>query len=423
MRRELSELAPQTQRLLATQKADDLAAGEGRAISYIFSDETVARDGHTIRNAGWDLENFLQNPVFLWCHDSSEPPIGRVTSIVKTGSRLIGTVEYADADTYDFADTIFRLTKAGYINATSVSWAPLEWKWSQDKARPGGIDFLRQELLEISAVPVPALPTALATARAAGIDTGPLYRWAEKVLDGGNLIIIPRAELEQLRRDAKPEIPSKPKAKTEDLAMPKTREAKTVKPKTGKRDLYDVSYLASLLNSLGYLQDSVEFEAEIEGDGSEIPQKLADSLKALGAVLVEMTAEEVAEMLERGKDVKGPDERVAALGLMRQLDEGALGTLISAAKSHLAGEKVIITRGALSVALGRAGKSLSRKNTDALEAIHKTAGDLAGQLRSFIDDNSDDEDEEGDDTEDSDIATRTRTAEAARAKHRFENAE
>lgn len=175
----------------------------GRTISYIFSDESVARDGHTISSAGWDLANFLTNPVFLFCHDQSAPPIGRVTKIEKVGAQLCGTVEYADAETYPFADTIFRLTKGGFLNATSVSWIPLAWKYSSDKNRPGGIDFTRQELLEISAVPVPALPSALVTARAQGIDTKPLFDWAERLLDSHDQIAVPRSELEALRREAR----------------------------------------------------------------------------------------------------------------------------------------------------------------------------------------------------------------------------
>jgi hypothetical protein len=116
---------------------------------------------------------------------------------------MVGTAEYADRDTYPFADTIFRLVKGGFLNAVSTGWIPLQWKFSTDRSRPGGIDFSKVELLEVSQVPVPALPTALATARAQGIDTGPLVEWAERMLDGNDLAVLPRVELESLRREAK----------------------------------------------------------------------------------------------------------------------------------------------------------------------------------------------------------------------------
>ncbi len=174
-----------------------LAAGD-RTISYIFSDESVARDGNTIATSGWRLDNFLANPVFLWAHDADAPPIGKVTFIRAVGSELRGAVRYATAEEYPFADTIFRLTKGGFINATSVSWLPIEWRRATDPNRPGGIDFLDQELLEVSGVPLPSLPTALATARGAGIDVAPVAAWAERALDLGQAPIN-RKELEMVR--------------------------------------------------------------------------------------------------------------------------------------------------------------------------------------------------------------------------------
>jgi len=172
-----------------------------RVVRYMFSTPEVARDRHTI--AAWDLVNFRKNNIFLWCHDSKSPPIGKVVDLADNRGVLTGSVQYAERDEYEFADTIYKLVRGGYINATSVSWNPLEWSWSKDRSRPGGIDFALAELLEVSQVPVPALPNALATARAAGIDTGPLYQWAEQVLDSGGMLLVPRAEIEALRREAK----------------------------------------------------------------------------------------------------------------------------------------------------------------------------------------------------------------------------
>lgn len=82
-----------------------------------------------------------------------------------------GDIEFADAETYPFADTVHRFYKGGFLNAVSVGWLPLEWSASKDRTRPGGIDFTKAELLEVSCVPVPSLPTALAEARARGIIT------------------------------------------------------------------------------------------------------------------------------------------------------------------------------------------------------------------------------------------------------------
>lgn len=175
-----------------------------RQVTYRLSDPSVGRDGHRIFANAWQLDNYGRNPVFLWAHDASQPPIGRMVDIGTVGDTLRGTVQYADRDAYPFAGTIFDLVKGGYINAVSTSWMPLDWKYSTDKSRQGGIDFTRVDLLEVSQVPVPALPSALAEGRARGIDTRPIYDWAERLLDAGGSPVISRQGLEALRRAAMP---------------------------------------------------------------------------------------------------------------------------------------------------------------------------------------------------------------------------
>ena len=178
----------------------------GRIIRYRLSNSSAARDGHRIMTSGWDLQNFKCNPIWCWQHDTSEPPIGKVIEIGAVGDWLMASVEFADADTYPFADTIYRLTQAGILNAASVQWLPIDWAYATDRNRePGAIDFLRQELLEASSVCVGTLPTALVTARGAGIDTGPFRAWAERQLDSGVAAksSLPRKELEMVRSAAR----------------------------------------------------------------------------------------------------------------------------------------------------------------------------------------------------------------------------
>lgn len=176
-----------------------------RRVSWVFSNEDVCLDQHTIRTDGWDLTGYLRNPVLLFAHDQSQPPVGRVENIEKRGKLLVGDTVFADADAYPFADTIFRLIKGRFLNATSVSWFPLESRAARDKSRPDGIDFLRQKLLEISVVPVPANPAALATARdVAGIDVSTLAPCYERMLDGAAPLMAPRREVETIWRSIRP---------------------------------------------------------------------------------------------------------------------------------------------------------------------------------------------------------------------------
>ena len=175
-----------------------------RAIRFCFSDSSVDREGDSIDASGWVTDAFMKNPVALWAHDSASPPIGRAANLAVEMGRLMGDIEFAPPEIYPFADTIYRMVGAGYINAVSVGFMPIEYSFVEnDPSRGWGIDFKRQELLEISACPVPANANALVEARAKGIDVGPLVDWAERTLQGGGRVMVPRGELERLRSAAK----------------------------------------------------------------------------------------------------------------------------------------------------------------------------------------------------------------------------
>lgn len=176
---------PADARLLKTY-APDLIKAEGgedsRQLTFTISTGAVDRDRDTLAVAGWDVQDYLKNPVLLWAHDSDELPIGRAVAVVKRGSALHATFEFAPADIHPFADQVFRLLKAGFLKAVSVGFMPLEWAY--DEAR-GGFNFLKQSLLEVSVVPVPSNPQALLEAKRAGIETGLVKAWAQELLDSG----------------------------------------------------------------------------------------------------------------------------------------------------------------------------------------------------------------------------------------------
>jgi len=132
-----------------------------RMASFVFSNGAVDRAGDRIDPAGWVLSDFRRNPVALFAHDSKALPIGRARNVRVGENSLLGDIEFADAEISIFADQCWRMVKGGFMPAVSVGFAPLDWSWARDPARPGGLDFKRQALLEISCVPVPAHPGAL----------------------------------------------------------------------------------------------------------------------------------------------------------------------------------------------------------------------------------------------------------------------
>lgn len=191
----------------ATSEPEQVGDDAARTQRFVFSDATVDHAKDSIDQKGWDLSIFKRNPVALFAHMSWEPPIGRASNVGVQAGKLMGDIEFAAAEVYPFADTIYRLVKGKFLNAVSVGFLPKEWAFSSDKDRPYGIDFKSQSLLEISCCPVPCNPNALGEARAAGIDTRGLVDWAEKVLDSGEVVFLPRKDVEALRLQAKDAAP------------------------------------------------------------------------------------------------------------------------------------------------------------------------------------------------------------------------
>jgi HK97 family phage prohead protease len=187
----------------ATTDAETVGDASARTKRFVFSDATVDHAKDSIDQKGWDLSVFKRNPVALFSHMSWEPPIGRASNVGVQNDKLKGDIEFATAEVYEFADTIYRLVHGEFMKAVSVGFQPKEWAFSTDKDRPYGIDFKKQLLLEISVCPVPCNPNALTEARSAGIDTRSLVEWAEKVLDNGDVVFLPRKDVELLRVQAK----------------------------------------------------------------------------------------------------------------------------------------------------------------------------------------------------------------------------
>lgn len=134
------------------------APSEGGAIRFVASTEGIKRDGLEISSAGWQLDNYRKNPVVLWGHDyMTRPPIGRA-EVAIDGDRLVADVTFDRAD--PFAAEVERKYRAGYLNAVSVGWESLE---------DSGQKVTRQDLLDISAVPVPGDPDALIQRQAAAM--------------------------------------------------------------------------------------------------------------------------------------------------------------------------------------------------------------------------------------------------------------
>lgn len=187
------------------EKASDGDELDGFELPFTISTETVDRDNDTIRVNGWKLTDYRRNPVVLWAHNPAEVPVARSakTFIDRPRKALRSVTAFPSAELHPFGNMVGRLFKHRFMNATSVGFRSLKAEINDEREGPFPIDFMQQELLEFSAVPIPANPEALVEARGIGIDTAPLAKWAEQILDGErDFVIVHRSTVENVWKNA-----------------------------------------------------------------------------------------------------------------------------------------------------------------------------------------------------------------------------
>lgn len=138
---------------------------ENRSFRAIASTPLADRQGDTIEQAGWVLDNFIKNPVIPWAHCYYELPVARATEIGVVDGNLQMTVQFPAEGIYDFADTVWQMYRNQFMFAFSVGFIPLEYDGNWED----GYNFTKCELLEVSAVPVPANAGALVLAAKSGV--------------------------------------------------------------------------------------------------------------------------------------------------------------------------------------------------------------------------------------------------------------
>ena len=141
-----------------------------RTVRFTISKEVVDRDGDILRASGVDFTNYMKNPVFLSFHNSREFPLGKVTRFWVEGNSVKADVYFPTIEELStnpeqasekakLVDFCYNCYKTGMLNAVSVGFIPLEWIETEN-----GFDILKWELLEFSAVAVPANQDAIAEA-------------------------------------------------------------------------------------------------------------------------------------------------------------------------------------------------------------------------------------------------------------------
>ena len=146
-----------------------------RSVQFTISKEVVDRDGDILRASGVDFTNYMKNPVFLSFHNSREFPLGKVTKFWVEGNAVKAIVYFPPIEELStnpeqasekakLVDFTYHCYKTGMLNAVSVGFIPKDWTEIRENGQWVGNDITKWELLEFSAVAVPANQDAIAEA-------------------------------------------------------------------------------------------------------------------------------------------------------------------------------------------------------------------------------------------------------------------
>ena len=147
------------------------AESSGAVLDFIASTATLDRYHEVIEPAGWRLESYRRNPVFQNAHNYGDIlfTLGKAlcteVRTVNGGPALFQRIQFA-TEVNPVARIAYGLYKGGFLNAVSVGFIPLRWEdgGTERGAERGASPrrrYLEQELLEVSAVAIPANPDAL----------------------------------------------------------------------------------------------------------------------------------------------------------------------------------------------------------------------------------------------------------------------
>lgn len=138
---------------------------EGGKLTAVASTSVVDRDGEVILPSAFarHLDRYLANPVILAAHthrsaDGMPTILGSATRVAIESNALVFDMTFARTP---LAEQWRSLYEDGHARAFSVGFIPLAGEW-KEQAEGNVYVWTEVELLEISAVPVPANPEALA---------------------------------------------------------------------------------------------------------------------------------------------------------------------------------------------------------------------------------------------------------------------
>ncbi len=179
-------------------------------IKIIASTEDVDRDGDIIRAKGWDIENYLKNPVILPVHNWKGEPVAKIENIyIEDGKLVAEGIDFAETDE---GEKYKYLVENEFIKTVSVGFMPkkifflgdenqveemknLDNEWYEknvEKLTKAKRVIWEAELLEISFVPIPSNPNAIIVMAQKGFETAYIKNENDELVE---IDITPYAEI------------------------------------------------------------------------------------------------------------------------------------------------------------------------------------------------------------------------------------
>ncbi len=378
---------------------EDSTLGD-RQIRVIVSTPAEDRVKDVMEPEGCVTTDYKANPIVLADHDRRSP-IGTAAIEVKS-DRVEALITFAPAGISAKADEYCGLAKAGVLNTVSPGFVELE----RTPRKGGGVHVTKWALLELSLVTVPAQPEATVIARglgeealkvgasrnlpasekaawdpetaaasifdhagfdgdepdhafarkgflvydAAGARAKEAYRFPFAAMINGRLTVVGKGLSAAAEALAASDIPDDVRAKAK--AVVEHYEAKMkdtgIRAKAldsfKRKDMYDVSWLAGIVQQLVSLAVGADYERQYEGDESVTPEMLADVARAAAEAYQEMSREELAELLARlpGATETQKAHVLEATGFKALLRYGELTTTLKAGAEFSAKNKKAI---------------------------------------------------------------------------------
>ena len=133
----------------------------------VISTDAVDRAGDVIEQDGWEVENYLANPVVLFAHDYRSVPIGKTLELRREPHTLIARFKFRepanDADPVAFVRSAWdqKMLNAASVGFDPIDFEPMPESETDDRFYLPPTHWIANELLEFSIVTIPMNQEAL----------------------------------------------------------------------------------------------------------------------------------------------------------------------------------------------------------------------------------------------------------------------